>query len=64
MNASDDEMDRSVYTGRQLRRLAGTETNRRHLLELPLFQVEHEIPNDFERLLRRLESAEGETSRR
>jgi hypothetical protein len=64
MNSSDDEMNRSAHIGRQLRRLAGTEANRRHLLELPLFQVEQEIPNDFERLLRRLESAEDETPRR
>jgi hypothetical protein len=64
MNSSNDEMNRSAHIGRQLRRLAGTEANRRHLLELPLFQVERKIPNVFERLLKRLDSVENDMARR
>ena len=64
MNSSDEKMNGHANIGRQLRRLAASETNRRHLLELPLFQVNRDLPEDLDMLLRERDPAETAPARR
>jgi len=64
MNSSDKKMNEHANMGRQLRRLAASESNRRHLLELPMFKINRELPEDLDMLLRELDAAEGGTARR
>ena len=63
MRPEQQEHEAGADIGRHLRRLATSETNRRHLAELPLFQVEQDMPRDLEFLLRKLD-ATGEAPAR
>jgi hypothetical protein len=63
MRPEQQEHRAGVEIGRHLRRLATSETNRRHLAELPLFQVEQDMPRKLEFLLERLD-ATGEAPSR
>lgn len=64
MNSSDEKMNGHANIGRQLRSLAASETNRRHLLELPLFRVNRDLPEDLDMLLRELDATETASARR
>jgi hypothetical protein len=41
-----------------IRRQFGTEANRRHLRDLPIFRVDHSLPSNFGELLQELDQAE------
>jgi hypothetical protein len=45
-------------TSRLIRREIRTETNGRFLRRLPLFQTDHDVPDDMPEILVRLEQAE------
>jgi hypothetical protein len=52
------QSDESARIGQELRRLATSEFNRRHLAELPVFHVEQEMPRKLKDLLEALKAAE------
>jgi len=57
-------MDGNKNIARELRRQASTPEYRRHLQQLPQFQVEQKLPDEFRSLLSRLDANEGGRSRR
>ena len=64
MNSSGEKMNEHTNIGRQLRGLATSETNRRRLLELPLFRIDRDLPEDLDVLLRELDAVENASARR
>jgi len=59
MSANDKTMNEQANLARQLRRLAASDANRRYLHKLPLFQVDGDLPDEFDALLKELAVAES-----
>jgi hypothetical protein len=53
---SDNDNKESICRG--IARLLGSEANTRHLRSLPVFRVDHELPADFQLLLRKIDGSE------
>ncbi|MDW6025740.1 hypothetical protein SAZ10_28645 [Mesorhizobium sp. BAC0120] len=46
------------------RRLIGTDSNRRHLRQLPVFRIDPKLPPSFDSLLEDIDRAERKSARR
>jgi len=64
MPADRSGMDRNGSIARELRRQAASPENRRQLRRLPQFRVENELSEELRTLLRKLDAAQGRSSRR
>lgn len=64
MSSRDEKTNAQSAMGRQLRRIAASEANRRRLLELPLFKINSELPQHIDALMRELDAAENAPARR
>jgi len=62
MSRSADSID-STETSRLIRREIGTDANARFLRRMPAFRTDHDLPDEMQEMLARLERAERAHSR-
>ena len=53
-----NDNDNKDSLSRGIARLIGSETNARHLRSMPIFRVDHDLPADFQLLLREIDGSE------
>jgi hypothetical protein len=59
-----NDNDNKDSLSRGIARLIGSETNARHLRSMPIFRVDHDLPTDFQTLLRQIDGGEQPGSSR
>jgi hypothetical protein len=53
-----NDNDNKDSLSRGIARLIGSEANARHLRSMPIFRVDHDLPADFQLLLREIDGSE------